>query len=405
MRKAKLLTFFSLILFAGMLFSASAQRLSTTTDSIENVRKYFKFYKEITVQGIAVPTVVEAQLTDDSIGTGRFAVINKNSNKLESHSVISSTEVDNSDYTVTANTNNEDIEKIFDGNMFTYTQFELDENNLGKVILEYSYIDPIRSSKLNLNVDINGELPDFVSIEAFSGGRYRTIVARTALNNRSTINFPQMLSSSWRVTFEYSQPLRITETSFQENNVSYKNIKKVRFLALPETEYILYHDSVGAHSNFNDGLVYNFRSTPDFIELENISSLSNPYFVPPDSDGDGISDALDNCPTAVNSDQEDLNKNDKGDACEDFDQDRVLNYLDNCPDIPNTRQRDIDGDGIGDECDGIESRLTEKYPWLPWTGIGFAGIVFVVMFALVAKGTKFDSFDKEVEDFSSTDGD
>jgi hypothetical protein len=58
-----------------------------------------------------------------------------------------------------------------------------------------------------------------------------------------------------------------------------------------------------------------------------------------DSDGDGISDAIDNCPNVPNVNQADTDHDGMGDAC------------DNCPSNCNVQQLDADGDGIGDVCD------------------------------------------------------
>jgi len=71
---------------------------------------------------------------------------------------------------------------------------------------------------------------------------------------------------------------------------------------------------------------------------------------PPDSDGDGIPDATDNCPDDPNSDQADLNGDGLGDAC-DADADGVPDATDNCPLVANADQHDTDGDGLGDACD------------------------------------------------------
>jgi thrombospondin type 3 repeat protein len=57
-----------------------------------------------------------------------------------------------------------------------------------------------------------------------------------------------------------------------------------------------------------------------------------------DSDGDGVADANDNCPAAVNTDQADADADGVGDAC------------DNCPATANPDQADADGDGTGDAC-------------------------------------------------------
>jgi Ca2+-binding RTX toxin-like protein len=76
-----------------------------------------------------------------------------------------------------------------------------------------------------------------------------------------------------------------------------------------------------------------------------------------DSDGDGVPDATDNCPTVPNPGQEDSDGDGIGDACDptpgapDSDGDGVPDHVDNCPDVPNPDQADSDGDGIGDACD------------------------------------------------------
>ena len=71
-----------------------------------------------------------------------------------------------------------------------------------------------------------------------------------------------------------------------------------------------------------------------------------------DSDGDGIPDLADNCPTVANPDQTDTDGDKVGNACDpDIDGDGVLNGQDNCPTIANSTQMDQDGDGVGDVCD------------------------------------------------------
>ncbi len=72
-----------------------------------------------------------------------------------------------------------------------------------------------------------------------------------------------------------------------------------------------------------------------------------------DDDNDGVLDATDNCPLVSNPNQEDANSNGVGDACEgDMDGDGVPDGADNCPLVPNPDQADADSDGIGDACEG-----------------------------------------------------
>jgi hypothetical protein len=62
--------------------------------------------------------------------------------------------------------------------------------------------------------------------------------------------------------------------------------------------------------------------------------------VPPgDTDGDGVANAVDNCPTVPNANQRDRDNDKHGDAC------------DGCPHIANPGDPDMDYDGVGDDCD------------------------------------------------------
>jgi len=70
---------------------------------------------------------------------------------------------------------------------------------------------------------------------------------------------------------------------------------------------------------------------------EDISNLD--FAIVDDSDGDGIDDALDNCPDSANADQIDGDTDGIGDVC------------DNCPVNFNPDQMDTDSDGNGDACD------------------------------------------------------
>lgn len=70
-----------------------------------------------------------------------------------------------------------------------------------------------------------------------------------------------------------------------------------------------------------------------------------------DSDGDGVDDAVDNCPLVWNQSQADMDNDGAGDAC------------DNCPTITNVDQADSNNNGIGDACEAVSTEL------LRWGGL------------------------------------
>jgi hypothetical protein len=74
----------------------------------------------------------------------------------------------------------------------------------------------------------------------------------------------------------------------------------------------------------------------------------------PGINGDGVADAVDNCPAVCNPTQQDTDGDGIGDACEiseDYDFDGVQDIQDICPAFFDPSQQDTDGDGLGDACD------------------------------------------------------
>jgi acetyltransferase-like isoleucine patch superfamily enzyme len=85
-----------------------------------------------------------------------------------------------------------------------------------------------------------------------------------------------------------------------------------------------------------------------------LSVVAIPAALATDTDQDGISDALDNCPFVANADQMNNDGDVNGDECDvDDDNDAVTDLNDNCQFVPNANQQDTDSDGLGDACDPL----------------------------------------------------
>jgi len=194
------------------------------------------------------------------------------------------------------------------------------------------------------------------------------------------------LSDIFEVTFTYAQPLRITGIDFTQK-VKTGGQQSLRFLAQPQYSYEVYYQADRSVS-VETAESGNLSSDVGVVSLPAYVSRSNQLYLPADIDEDGVRDTLDNCVREPNPDQLDVDGNGRGDVCDDFDKDGISNKDDNCVNQPNRNQADEDGDGIGDVCDLEESRFTERNPWIPWVGIGTAASVLVILFMLVAKGTK-----------------
>lgn len=266
---------------------------------------------------------------------------------------------------------------LSDKNTSTYVQYDIPSEGLHKTTWTLHYDKPVTSKKLLYTFDEYVILPQTVSVSALRNGTMQILVApKPVSDNRVWITFPETMAQDWLLTFTYNQPLRIAELGVELSGESTMEQYMLQFLARPGSSYRLYTDpAINVPIRTQEYVSFSLSGNPLTQPLPKV--LPNRFFQPPDQDRDGVLDQSDNCPSTMNVDQKDINRNGIGDACEDFDGDGEMNTTDNCPEHPNRAQQDSDGDGIGDQCDPDESRLTERLSWLPWLGIvlGF-GIVF-----------------------------
>ena len=378
--KLKILSL-SLILASGLVFVANAQGLPESI--ISSQISAFRSYKEINNLSIKAPTVVEVPFTDEYIERFDFAVLDTTLNSFEPHSFKQETLLNEIPVSVSATPNTSSVQMMIDKDTKTFADFLLPEDIQGQVQITLTSSRPITSSILTLLLDNNVALPVSVQIRALVSGQNRIVVAAQKMDQQ-TIRFPQTTSNSWQVIFTYSQPLRISELRLNQDNATKSSTRNIRFLAQQDHSYRIYFDPDRPVS-ITVGESGNLASAQDVFVISSPAFQNNSDYVIADQDGDGLPDISDNCVLISNPDQQDVNNNGRGDVCDDFDQDGVINSRDNCLNNPNLNQKDTDSDGVGDVCDDEESRITERYPWIPWIGIGIAVVVLVVLLVLTAR--------------------
>lgn len=372
----------ALLVFTGFLaLTANAQSLPKNQNS--EAITAFRLYKEVNNLQLVTPTVVELPFSNDLLERFDFAVLDKNTNNFEPYFFQQKNMINATPVFISTNPSVNNASMMNDNNTKTYTDFVLPENTQGNVKITISSNKEITSSALTAVLGNNVSLPNYVEIRAQVAGENRIIVASKRMDSQ-TINFPQTTSNKWTITFLFGQPLRISELRLKQDDYTQTNSQSLRFLAQSGHNYKVYFEP-DRLANIKVGESANLVSAEEVFVLSPALSQNNPAYVIADIDGDKIPDIRDNCVEIANFDQQDINMNGRGDACDDFDKDGISNEKDNCQNNPNRNQADIDGDGIGDVCDTEESRITERNAWLPWAGIAFACIVLVVLLILTAR--------------------
>lgn len=378
------------VVVAGSLIApVYAQQAATAlTPNNESMTSAYRQFEDAPAFSVKVPTVLEVPVAGGFLERPEFAVYDKTTGAFLPIYVRQTIVYKPTPLAATSNLAVPGAAMV-DGDSQTYSEFALPEQGMGMVTVTLSAAKPVTTSALTMLLDAYVALPTSIEVRAVVGGAEQVVVARRQLTG-TTIQFPKTTASTWKIALTYGQPLRVTELRFGQENLTQESARSVRFLAQPDHSYRVYFDP-DRWSNLATGETPNLTSDVDILRLTGTPTPQiNPFYKTVDSDGDIIPDLRDNCVQTSNPDQVDVNGNGRGDACDDFDRDGRINAQDNCPDITNAGQNDIDSDGIGDACDGQESRVTEKYKWLPWVGIGFAGVVLIVLFVLMAHSMRKD---------------
>ncbi|MES2213249.1 MAG: thrombospondin type 3 repeat-containing protein [Patescibacteria group bacterium] len=341
-----------------------------------NLFKLFASYADISVPPLVVPKIVEVDFSINNALGNIFGVYDSTNGTFVPNALTLNEPnklMAQSAFEVGTNKN---MSSLFDANYSTTETLYLNKQDSGEVTMQVEFPSLIQSNTVTLQLGSYVTLPYAVTLKAVVNNSEVVILNRYRPIS-SVINFPATAAQKWIITLEYSQLVSISGIQFN-NLLDTTSKKSIRFLALPKTSYRIYLNPETAVQNYADSEERpNLYNDTNVLQVGFANVVSNPAFVPNDYDADGIPDAKDNCLTLSNPDQKDTDSNNVGDVCDDYDHDQIINSKDDCPNVSNYTQKDTDGDGIGDACDADESRLTEKYPWLVWTGISFAFLVFV----------------------------
>lgn len=350
----------------------------------DEIIKVFKDQMKVPTQSILVPTIIETPIDANKIHSDYFGVYNDSDKKFIPYLLLNNYQADFNEVKATDSVTNQDLSDLFNGRYDdTMEDFYLNkegDKNLAVIKVEYS--KPISSNSLSFSFDSYVTLPTSITVKAYVNDK-EVIVLNKIKPTYSGVRFPLTVSNRWVIELEYSQPLRISRINLDDTSNVYAK-RYLRFLALPNKSYKIY---ANPESIPKDRLTY--EESPNLSLSEGIKRISivpvmeNASFVLGDKDSDGVPNVNDNCVSISNTDQLDIDQNGRGDVCDDFDRDGIINSVDNCKDVSNYDQMDTDGDKIGNACDADESRFTEKYPWIVWAGLGFAGLVFITLLLFV----------------------
>lgn len=332
------------------------------------------------VPAVRIPTVVEVPVSGEAFRIGDYAVLEDRTGSFQSGLYREGDAVAAASIRVDAE-GAADAGAIADGSVATWAEFPVvADTEEAAVALHFRADRTISSTGFSLKLEPFVAQPRFVqvSVPGKEQGEARIILAKTAFAG-SAVRFPKTVSDRFDVTFWYAQPLRLSEISFFDESVIRKN-GSLRFLARPGESYSVLFGSDGP-VDIPQAEPANLADDRDILRLPAVSPVSNPSFVPSDTDKDGIPDRSDNCTREANPSQQDENRNGRGDACDDYDKDGIINANDNCQAAPNRNQQDADGDGAGDACDDEESRILERNAWLLWVVIAVGGAVVAGLFA------------------------
>jgi Thrombospondin type 3 repeat len=372
----------SAILFTGI----SAQAMMPLEQKAKfDSAQYEKVGDIILPNAIELPTVFKIDKSKNNIGEGEYGlVVDQNNEPATLYTRFEKMEESKTFIEPTIKSlspTKEYIGFINDAIPNTFTEFDLDKDS-GKASFEYSFGKVSNLENISFQLAAGVANPEMIEVLGEKNGEKFTIISKAKFVNGG--NFPPVKVDKITVNLFHSQVLRIVEF-YPETGFGFSKAaaqQNYYFLAKPGSQYKAYLAGGRVPESYEtlpENLGYEIKEATISKFVNNI-----PY-TQKDTDKDGILDQADNCITVENPDQVDLDKNSRGDRCEDRDLDGVLDYKDNCPPGYNPDQKDTDKDGYGDNCDSDDSRLFQTFfsnnSWALPVIISICSILVIGVFA------------------------
>lgn len=337
----------------------------------------FKSKTTLEVSGIVTPKVLLFE-TDDYLG-GFVALQDTVTNNFLPHRVIRSTEKGSAlrPYFETSKTIEGAPASLNDNRMETAMTFDPENIN-------HSFSFKNRNNRaitgFKIHLPAGSISPQKMTVEAkLDDNQWKPIIRNQSY--RSYIVFPEITPSEVRVKLQAPNLLRINEIDVvTPDNNSHKT--QIAFYASEGQSVFLWSEPEFGQKQIPVSRTSSLSlktdpKTPVFAFGE---TRPNPIYNP-DFDQDGIVDAKDLCPRISDPQNADIDRNGRGDVCEDPDQDGQMSHKDNCPFVSNRNQSDQDADGLGDACDDNENRVSEQSDI--WMTASFMVMIFALLFLIL----------------------
>lgn len=265
---------------------------------------------------------------------------------------------------------------MIDNDSNTHLMFD---SNSPEHVIEIAFDGTKKVSEIYMILGTGDLEPYSVTIEGrFPNNQWQAITSQRPYYYQ--MRWPEVEVNALRFTVRSNHLFRVSEL-YMLGDQQADRFDELVFFAEEGKTYVLFSRPSFGQKSYSalSSLPLNTDNQTPLFELPQPSPYAG---YKNDFDEDGLPDSQDLCPRVADSQNLDVDRNGRGDVCEDPDQDGFMSHKDNCPYVYNPSQKDSDEDGEGDDCDGVENRFTENQDFLLY---GVFGLAILLLGYLVVK--------------------